>query len=366
MRSLLVVLIVGLLAAVGTADVIEVPDEENDIETIQQAMDLAEAGDTLLIYAGVYDSVHFFPTPLGTRSAVCQLKDGVTMRGIDRDDVVIDHTDGDYGILCMDVGNDAQVRNLTVVGGVTVRDSEGIDGDGRDLRAGIICLENASPTVRNVTIEESSTGLLCRTNSAPVVENCVIARGGHHGVYIYQNGSTPVVLDHVTIVANFDYGVYLFGGSADVTNSSITHNHKSGVYSYLAAADVQHCNVYWNDYVSTDFLNYGGGLGDQTGLNGNISEEPFYCDYIGDVGYDYQVCFTSPNVGGGEGGSDIGAAGRRHGRQQRAREQTRDEKRGRIFGDGLALFVCDGVVGDCRASFRRVGSRSPEPSARAI
>ncbi len=307
MRCLLVVLIVGLLAAVGTADVIEVPDEDNDIESIQQGMDLASAGDTVLVYAGVYDSVHFFQTPLGTRSAVCQLKDGVTIRGIDRDDVVIDHTDADYGILCMDVGSGAQVKALTVIGGVTVRDEFVTDGDGRDLRAAISCLENASPVIRYVTIEESSTGLVCRDNCAPTLESCIIARGGHHGVYAYMNGTTPIMLDRVTIVGNFDYGVKIFNGSADVSNSSITHNHKSGVYAYQSTVDVEYCNVYWNDYVSTDFLNYGGSLGDQTGLSGNISDEPFYCDFVGDIGYDYQVCFTSPNVGAGSGGSDIGA-----------------------------------------------------------
>ncbi len=307
MRCLLVVLIVGLLAAVGTAGVIEVPDEENDIESIQQGLDLASAGDTVLVYAGVYDSVHYFETPLGTKTAVCQLKDGVTIRGVDRDDVVIDHTEAEYGILGMDVGSGAQVKSLTIVGGVAVREDLGPEGDGRNLRAAISCLENASPVIRYVTIEESSTGLVCRTNCAPTLENCIIARGGAHGVYAFENGSTPFVLDHVTIVGNFDNGVKLFGGSAEITASSITHNHKSGVYAYLATVDVEYCNVYWNDFVSTDFLNYGGSLGDQTGLNGNISSEPFYCDFVGDIGYDYQVCFTSPNVGAGPGGSDIGA-----------------------------------------------------------
>ncbi|MCD4689993.1 hypothetical protein K8S17_00875, partial [bacterium] len=122
MRSLLMVLIVGLLATAAGAVVIEVPDDLNDITTIQQGVNAAESGDTVLVYAGVYDSVHHYATSLGARSAVFQLKDGVTVRGVDRDDVVIDHTDADYGILCVDVGSDAQVKNLTVVGGVSTRE----------------------------------------------------------------------------------------------------------------------------------------------------------------------------------------------------------------------------------------------------
>ncbi len=308
MRSLLVILFVGLLASAGSAATIEVPDEDLDIETIQQGMNLADVGDTVLVYAGVYDSVYFFPTPIGTRSAICELKDGVVLQGIDRDDAVIDHTMADYGVLCLDVGNDAKIINMTIIGGVDVGERIQSDGDGRDLRAAISCLDNASPHIREVTIEESSTGILCRADCAPLVEETIIARGGHHGVYSFMNGASPITLDHVTIVGNFDYGVKLFGGSVAISSSSITHNHKTGIYTYQATASVEYSNVYWNDYISGEFEQYGGGLTDLTGTDGNISAEPFYCDFIGDVGYDYQVCFTSPNVGGGEGGTDIGAA----------------------------------------------------------
>ena len=48
---------------------------------------------------------------------------------------------------------------------------------------------------------------------------------------------------------------------------------------------------------------------DLTGVDGNVSMEPFYCDYTGDAGYDYQVCFASDLIGLGAGGSNIGAWG---------------------------------------------------------
>ena len=44
-------------------------------------------------------------------------------------------------------------------------------------------------------------------------------------------------------------------------------------------------------------------------MDGNVSMEPFYCDYTGAAGYDYQVCFASDLIGLGAGGSNIGAWG---------------------------------------------------------
>jgi hypothetical protein len=310
MRSLLAALVITILAAAAAATVIDVPNEDEGLNCIQDGIDFAVVGDTVLIHAGVYDSVHFASTPLGERSAVCIIKDGVTIRGIDRDDVVIDHTLADFGILCLAVGSTSQIKCLTIVGGIA-KGTDGGDeeGDGRDLRAGIGCLESASPTVRYVTIEESSTGIVCRTDCAPTIESTEIARCSHHGIYLYENGASPVVINQVTLAANYDYGVKLFGGSATITNSSITHNHKSGVYAYLADPTIEYCNLYWNDYGSNPPENYGGSLNDLTGIAGNISEEPFYCDYTGGAGYDYHVCFESPNIGGGAGGVDIGAWG---------------------------------------------------------
>ena len=42
----------------------------------------------------------------------------MTIRGMDRDDVVIDHTLADFGVLCLDVGSSSQIKNLTILGGV--------------------------------------------------------------------------------------------------------------------------------------------------------------------------------------------------------------------------------------------------------
>lgn len=319
MRFVLLTLLVGLLATAAGAVTIVVPDEGLGITEIQQAVFLADPGDTVLVMAGVYDSVYSFMTPLGRRNAIVAISSDIVLLGDDRGGVEIDYSQAEYGILVQNVSTDAVIANLTILGGESRDKGLVDDGDGRLLAAGICCLEAASPTIRDIDIENGATGIVVRTgmssaDSAPVIEGVVIARGSHHGIYVYENGSTPAVIDKCTMVDNFDYGIYVSGGTVEVSNSALTHNGKNGVYGYLATPVITYCNVYWNDQMfpssTTGPLNYGGDLSDLTGVDGNISEEPYYCDFFGSAGYDYHVCMdtpVSPHYQAGEGGVTIGA-----------------------------------------------------------
>lgn len=309
MRFVLIAFLIGLLASVAAADVIDVPDIDLELFSIQDGIDFASAGDTVVIAPGRYDTVNYFNTVYGLKSAICMLPDGVTIRGVNRDDVVLDQGDAEYGVLLVDAGPTTAIKNLTIVGGGARDMGRADDGDGRGLVAGICCFENASPLIRNVSIVELASGIVVRSNSAPTVEQTLIARGSHHGVFVYGNGTTPVVLDQITSVENFDNGVYVFQGNVDITSSCVTHSGKEGIYAYASTVTVDHCNVYWNDRESAEPANYGGQLEDPGNDNGNISEEPYYCDYTGTQGYDYHVCTASPNIGAGAGGVDIGALG---------------------------------------------------------
>ncbi len=178
--------------------------------------------------------------------------------------------------------------------------------------AGIACLVDASPLIDEVTIQESATGITVRGTSTPVITSTVIARGSHHGIYVQTEGAGLLTIDHVTLVQNFDIGISLFTGETSITNCSITHNGKNGIRVYGDLPVVEYCNLYVNDYIDPDPVD---GPQDYLGMDnlegqfGNFSDEPYYCDFVGAVGYDYHVCTASPNVGTGLGGSDVGAYG---------------------------------------------------------
>lgn len=319
MRFVLLTLLVGLLTAAAGAVTIEVPDEDLGITEIQQAVLLADPGDTVLVMDGTYDSVYSFDTPLGRRDAIVEISNDIVLLGDSRSGVKIDYSEAEYGILCQNVGESAIISNLTIAGGGSRDRGLVDDGDGRLLSAGICCVDAASPTITDVSVRTGATGIVIRTeigsaDSAPVLEGVVVARSSHHGIYIFENGTEPVVIDRCTLVDNFDYGIYVSGGNAEISNSAVTHNGKYGVHAYRATPSVTYCNVYWNDQMfpdpGTGPQNYGGTLDDLTGVDGNISAEPYYCDFFGGAGYDYHVCNSdpvSPQYQAGEGGVTIGA-----------------------------------------------------------
>ncbi|MBN2565463.1 MAG: right-handed parallel beta-helix repeat-containing protein [Candidatus Eisenbacteria bacterium] len=317
MRFVFSALLIGLLAVSAGARTIRVPDEELGLTAIQQAVVLAEPGDTVLVRAGIYDSVHTFQTPLGLKHAVVGISEDIVLKGEDRANVIIDQQNTEYGILCQGVGRNALITTLTITGGVSRDQGLTDDGDGRFLTAAIACLDDASPTIRSIDIKAAATGIIVRSStadSAPLIERVVIARGSHHGIYVYQNGTEPVEINRTTIVDNFDYGVYVSSGEVIVRNTAITHNGKYGVNSYLSSPVISYCDLYWNDRMFPDPeagpLDYGPSLTNQTGINGNISAEPYYCDFVGSSGYNYSVCLSdpvSPLYQAGEGGVTIGA-----------------------------------------------------------
>ena len=321
MRVVLLALLTVLVATAAGAVTISVPDEELEITEIQEAVNLAEPGDTILVYPGTYDSVRAYPTPIGAKGAIVCIQEDVTLlgMGMERDDVIVDYRDAEYGIIFMGVGRDATISNLLVLGGDITRGGPVPEGDPRFLTAGIGCLDAASPTIRDVDVESGASGIIVRThsgNSAPLIEGVGVARGSHHGIYVYENGTESADINRCTVVDNFDYGIYLHSGEATVKNSAVTHNGKYGLMTYLSDMSVSYCNVYWNDQMFPDpdlgARNYGGGLDDLTGIDGNISAEPYYCDFSGGAGYDYHVCISdpvSPNYMAGEGGITIGAYG---------------------------------------------------------
>ncbi len=319
MRFVLLTLLVGLLAAAAGAVTITVPDEDLGIIAIQQAVALAAPGDTVLVMSGTYDSVHLVETPLGMKHTIVEISKDIVLLGAAGSNVEIDYSEAEYGILVQNVSESAVISNLSIVGG-EARDKGLLDdGDGRFLAAGISCVDAASPTITDVSIEDGATGIVIRTengsaDSAPALEGVVVARGSHHGIFIYQNGASPVDIYKCTLVDNFDMGIYVSGGNAVIRSSAVTNNGKSGIHAYLATPSVSYCNVYWNDQVfpnqGTGPLNYSGTLDDLTGIDGNISVEAYYCDFVGTAGYDYHVCLTDPpsgHIGQGEGGVTIGA-----------------------------------------------------------
>ena len=82
--------------------------------------------DTVLLMPDRYDSVSTFVTPFGVKTAVAGLREGVTLRGADREDVILDQLQTEYGVLSQEVGPGAVVENLTITGDAGTIDDEAV------------------------------------------------------------------------------------------------------------------------------------------------------------------------------------------------------------------------------------------------
>jgi len=280
-----------------------VPDE---FATIQEAIDNSNRGDVIRVAGGTYPenvTLEDYRILYGGYDPSFSVRDpeayptvidaggaghGFLLSGCEN--VVIDGFEvtnasepGDYGIYIS--ASEVQVRNCDVhdcwrgvrVGGyasgdvsierTTVRENQDI---------GVYLYDADNPTVRlllTAIYDNGAEGLYSHTSPVDVI-NCTIA----------VNGSTG--------------GISLVSSSGnEIENSIIASNTGYGISCQGATPVLSHNDVWGNS------------LGDYSGCSagtGSISVDPIFCDAeAGDVA----VHATSPTLGAGEGGEDLGALG---------------------------------------------------------
>ena len=248
-------------AAIGAK--INVPSKE--YPTIQDGIDAASEGDTVLVADGLY-------TGKGNKMLEFNGK-AITVRSANGpENCIIDCEGFGSGFYFWD-GEDEN----SVVSGFTI-----IRGNG----AGIFC-SSASPTISNCiirdTISEYGGGIKCE-ESSPKITNCIITGGERSGIYC-KSSSSPTISDCV-----------------------ITGNKGSGIECLSSSSP-----TIANCVIKNNTAMYGGGIscseGSPTISNSVISENTatvsgggvrfFYCTSPIIIG-----CTISSNTGGGAGGID--------------------------------------------------------------
>ncbi len=107
-------------------------------------------------------------------------------------------------------------------------------------------------------------------------------------------------MDSCTVTGNANHGIVITGAGS-VTNCISVSNSGYGVFGNPDSCPTVSCCDIWNNAIG----NYGGALSDQTGLNGNISEDPLFCSLVDG---DYHLYESSPCIDG-YGCGQIGAYG---------------------------------------------------------
>jgi hypothetical protein len=169
-------------------------------------------------------------------------------------------------------------------------DSTVIDGGGSGVVVDCSGVDNRT-IVRGFTITNGDTGVKCVNADPYIVLNLVTENLGD-GIYIA--GQPMTWIEHNTIVANQGDGVEIVESAPVLSHNIVSSNAGSGIFGDLAGGLITWIpNLRGNDVWSNTGGNYGGDMMDQTGVNGNISQDPEFVDGL-PPDPDYRLQATSP------------------------------------------------------------------------
>jgi hypothetical protein len=262
-----------------------------DAPSIAAAVDSAQAGDLILLYPGVFREHDIVvDKPVVIKGVGGPFFTQVDAQGLGRCFVVTASAGG------------ARIEDLTLMGGKAM--GSGAFGEG----GAILC--SSAATIVGCTVKNSvaAKGGGVFVDTAPAaVRNCNIysnraaEQGG--GMYLFADG---VSIDHTVIAQNGSLGdgggVYCGAGNPVLSNCTISHNNAAGLGGGACvtggAPTFQRCiisftligaGLYWSGGAPGAALsccdvfgnlggNYGGAISDQTGVGGNVSVDPQYCN----------------------------------------------------------------------------------------
>ena len=208
------------------------PDEdgsaEHPFDAVQEGIDAATDGDTVLVADGTY-------TGVGNKNLDYDGK-AVTVSGASGDPtmcIIDSENDGRGFYFHTGEGSDSIVEGMTITNGYVSSGSPG----GR-YGGGVCCMDGSSPTLTSCTISGNSAhyggGVSCRDGSNPTLTNCRINGnsddnfGFGGGVYCF-NYSSPTLIN-CTISGNSASsggGVLCWSSNPMITNCTISGNSAS-------------------------------------------------------------------------------------------------------------------------------------------
>ena len=238
--------------------------------TIQQGIDFADEGDTIIVNTGVYyENINFNGKNITLASKYLTTRDTSYI-----DQTILDGNDQDC-VVRFSGGEDS----TAILSGFTIRNGHSSTG------GGIHC-NDASPGLYDLRIVENSStsgGGILLFNSSSHLRNVTIAKNNstYYGGGIFCNKSLPV-LENVTIEGNVsDYqggGLFCFNNSAPIlTNTIMWNDHPQEVY-FSENYDPNTIEIQYSDVAGGEFgivINNNGLVYWQVG---NIDADPLFVD----------------------------------------------------------------------------------------
>ncbi|RMZ49418.1 tandem-95 repeat protein [Candidatus Marinimicrobia bacterium PRS2] len=287
-------IVTALSRAFSEPHVINIP---TDYSTIQQGIDAAIDGDTVLVAAGTYtENINFNGK-------------NIVVQGADRETTIIDGNQSG-SVVTFESGE----NSTTALSGFTITNGEGF------YAGGILC-NAANPTLNNLKIMNCHStsytsnagggGIGCYNISSQFISNVIFINNSseENGASFYSNGCSDIHFDNIIIAGNQSpYGIIsiAYEGSGHIfTNISIINN--TVVYGGLIDGEPQLINsIVWNNnpqyFFNPEMMNppnpiviYSNIEGGWEG-EGNIDSNPYFID---SANGNYRLSDYSPCIGAG-------------------------------------------------------------------
>lgn len=255
-------------------------DGSGDATTIYGAHALAQSGDTILVSPGYYWEPQIYPSfALHFISEAGPEVTTIRLLKMTADDVNV--------IIMRNISEPCSIIGFTITGA---------SGGSLDAGGGIDC-ENSALLIKNNIIMDNwcmqGGAIYCYGTISPtIVQNLICNNEQWVGGAVDISDCSPLVMNN-TIVCNRSSdgtsAICISGSlSYPIINSNIIAFDSSSVAGGSAVSSttpanqiVFECNNVWGNYPA----NYFGTLTDQTGINGNISQDPLFCGISGSGNY---------------------------------------------------------------------------------
>ena len=249
--------------------IINVPE---NYPTIQQALNVANEGDTILVQSGTYKENIIWPN-----------KNGIILIGSSKETTIINGSNISSSLIINPmnavIDNSTVIKNLSIISG------------GNSINGGGIMIVNCSPLLENLLINNNSAkkggGIYLKNSSATIIfclisNNNAISSGGDigEGGGVFVTGGTPQLVN-INITDNTSYrgaGISLADGNVQIDSSKIVSNvaEQNGGGIYLAGNS--NCEISNSTIKDNRAPNLGGGICNYGGLctiDNNILDNNF-------------------------------------------------------------------------------------------